>query len=379
MLAHFVHHLLAALVTPLLPYIRDEFALNYTQAGFLITAFNLSYGISQIPAGWLADRTNPRIILSLGVAGVALIGILISLSPTYIMLTVFLVLLGAAGGGYHPAAAPLVSASVQPQNRGRALGIHQIGGTGSFFVIPLIAAGIAGVLGWRGSFTAIAIPSLIFGIIFHLILGRLRYSRKAETETSVSQPEMPPAPGQLRRLWALITLSVSSVAILFTIVSFIPLYLVDHFGTTEETAAAMLALAYAGGLGGGLLGGYLSDRLGRVPIIVAVGLIGAPLIYLLNLTPFGLGLFVVFIIMGAVQHLGMPVAEAYIITHVSERRRSTMLGVYYFISRGGPGVIAPVLGYLFDNFGFYTSFTIAAAALVSITIVCGIFLRGSRD
>ena len=379
MLAHFGHHLLAALVTPLLPYIRDEFALNYTQAGFLITAFNLSYGISQIPAGWLVDHTNPRIMISLGVAGVAILGILVSLSPTYIMLTIFLVLLGAAGGGYHPAAAPLVSASVQPQNQGRALGIHQLGGTGSFFVTPLIAAGIAGVLGWRGSFTAIAIPSLIFGIIFHLILGRLQYNRKAGTETPVSQQEVPPAPGQLRHLLALITLSVSSVAILFSIVSFIPLYLVDHFGTTEETAAAMLALAYAGGLVGGLLGGYLSDRLGRVPIIVVVGLLGGPLIYLLNLTPFGLGLFAVFIIMGAVQHLGMPVAEAYIITHVSKRRRSTMLGIYYFVSRGGPGIIAPVLGYLFDNFGFNTSFSITAAAMVSITIVCGIFLRGSRD
>jgi len=374
-----VHHLLAALVTPLLPYIRDEFTLNYAQAGFLITAFTLAYGIGQIPAGWLADRTNPRIMISMGVAGVALLGILVSLSPTYIMLTVFLVLLGVAGAGYHPAAAPLVSASVQPQNQGRALGIHQIGGTGSFFVTPLVAAGIAGVLGWRGSFTAIAVPSLVFGVIFHLILGRLGYSRKAETEIPVSRQEAPPSPGHSRHLLALITLSVSGVALLFSIVSFIPLYLVDHFGTTEETAAAMLALAYGGGLGGGLLGGYLSDRLGRVPIIVAVGLIGGPLIYLLNLTPFGLGLFVVFIIMGAVQHLGMPAAEAYIITYVSERRRSTMLGVYYFVSRGGPGVIAPVLGYLFDNFGFYTSFTIAAAAMVSITLVCGIFLWGSRN
>ena len=379
MLAHFVHHLLAALVIPLLPYIRDEFALNYTQAGLLITAFNLAYGISQIPAGWLADRTNPRIMISLGVAGVAILGILVSLSPTYIMLAVFLVLLGAAGGGYHPAATPLIAASVQPQHRGRALGIHQIGGTGSFFVTPLIAAGIAGVSGWRGSFTAIAIPSLIFGAIFHLILGRLQYKRKAGTETHVGQPDLPPAPGHLRHLLALITLSVSSVALLFSIVSFIPLYLVDHFSTTEETAAVMLALAYAGGLGGGLLGGYLSDRLGRVPIILVVGLVGGPLIYLLNVTPFGLGLFAVFIVMGTIQHMGMPVAEAYIITHVSERRRSTMLGVYYFVSRGGPGIIAPVLGHLFDSFGFFTGFSIAAAAMVAITLVCGIFLWGSRN
>jgi len=35
------------------------------------------------------------------------------------MLDVFLVLMGLAGGDYHPAASPLISMSVEPGNRGR--------------------------------------------------------------------------------------------------------------------------------------------------------------------------------------------------------------------------------------------------------------------
>jgi len=50
-LAHFGHHLLVALLVPLLPYIRDDFVLDYSQAGWLVSAFTLSYGISQLPAG----------------------------------------------------------------------------------------------------------------------------------------------------------------------------------------------------------------------------------------------------------------------------------------------------------------------------------------
>ena len=55
MLAHFSHHLINALLQPLLPFIRDDFGLGYVQTGFIFSAFTLAYGVSQVPAGWLAD------------------------------------------------------------------------------------------------------------------------------------------------------------------------------------------------------------------------------------------------------------------------------------------------------------------------------------
>ena len=39
------------LIVPLLPFIRNYFALDYTQAGLVISAFTLSYGVGQLPAG----------------------------------------------------------------------------------------------------------------------------------------------------------------------------------------------------------------------------------------------------------------------------------------------------------------------------------------
>ncbi len=93
MLAHLGHHLLGqAILVPLLPFIRDEFTLDYTQAGWLVSAFMIPYGISQLPGGWIADRIGPRIVIAIGVSGVALFGLLVGLSPTYIIMIVFLVL-----------------------------------------------------------------------------------------------------------------------------------------------------------------------------------------------------------------------------------------------------------------------------------------------
>lgn len=367
-----------ALLTPLLPYIRNDFSLTYTQVGWLVLAYNLAYGISQLPAGWLADRIGPRIVLTIGVAGVAVVGLLIGLSPTYVTLALLLVLLGLAGGGYHPAAAPLVSASATPKNRGRALGFHQIGGTGSFFLAPLIAAGIASVLGWRGTFLAVSIPAIAFGIVFYVLLGQLRYTRQAKPEILASHTETPPTPGSRRRMVAFILLGITIMVLVYSTISFIPLFLVDHFGVAEGTAAAMLSLAYFGGLWAGPLGGYLSDRLGRVPVILAAGLIAGPALYLLNLVTFDMSLWVILIILGMAMHLGMPVVEAYIISHSSEQKRSTILGIYYLGSRGGPA-IAPLIGYLIDRYGFYTSFSVVGTAMVTVTLFCAVLLWGRRD
>ena len=76
--------------------------MTYAQTGWIVSAFSLTYGISNLPGGWLADRIGPRAVVTIGVAGVALAGILAALSVNMIMLALFLTLMGISGGGYHP-------------------------------------------------------------------------------------------------------------------------------------------------------------------------------------------------------------------------------------------------------------------------------------
>ena len=377
MLAHFGHHLHAALLVPLLPYIRDDFALDYTQAGVLISVFTIAYGISQLPAGWLADRIGRRILIGIGVSGVALCGILVALSPTHAILIACLVLLGIAGGGYHPSAAPIISESVDPQKRGRALGFHQIGGSVGFFLVPLMAVGTAAVLGWRGSFVVLAIPVIIFGVFLYWYLGRREHADIVINEVRDDIP-VKADKGGLRRLLPFLALSIAGQSVIFSVVSFLPLFAVDHLGVSAEIAAVFLSLAYSAGLWSGLLGGYLSDRFGAVPVMLVASLLAGPAIYLLNLVSYGWSIVLVVMIIGMCMDIRMPVSEAYVIGHTSERKRSTVLGIYYFASRGGPGIMTPVLGYLIDRFGFGNSFMVMGAVLLAVVLICALFLRANR-
>jgi predicted MFS family arabinose efflux permease len=376
-MAHTGHHIVSALLTPLLPFIRSDFSLDYTSVGVLVSAYSLSYGVSQIPAGWLADRFGPRIVLTYGVSGVALAGIIAGLSPFYLLLGGALILMGIMGGGYHPAASPLVSAAVEPRYRGRALGIHQIGGSLSFFSAPLIAAGLTAVLGWRGTFLSISIPTFIFGIVFYFLLGRLdnrQGSRKSPDVTA--QRGDGSALDSKRRVAAVLICGIVVMVLLFSTISFIPLYLVDAFGISGEKAAAMLAICLSGGLWAGPLAGFVSDRIQRnVPVILAAGFIGGPAVFLLNVIPYGWVFFGLLMIVGMSQNLNLPMVEAYVISNTSQKRRSTILGLYYFGSRGGTGVAAPIIGFLIDRYGFHTGFTLVAATIVGVTILCSFFMR----
>jgi MFS family permease len=48
------------------PYIHRALGLSYSQTGILLSAFAWSYGLAQIPAGVLIDRFGPRRILGIG-------------------------------------------------------------------------------------------------------------------------------------------------------------------------------------------------------------------------------------------------------------------------------------------------------------------------
>lgn len=389
--AHFAHHLLTSLPLPLLPFIRNEFALNYTQSTLVTSSFTLSYGFGQLPSGWLADRIGTRILILIGIVGVAIAGILVGFSSTYIMMLVFLSLMGFAGGGYHPAATPLISTSVGPEKRGRALGLHAMGGTGSYFLAPLIAAAIAANWGWRASFISLAFPTILFGFIFFVFLRRQIMMAK-ESGSGVAptvREEALPRPGYWKRLIVFMALTVIGGGVGFSAWGVVPLFMVDYFNVSEQTAASLMSIVFSAGLWASPLGGHLSDRIGRVPIIIITSIFGGFCLYLLNVVPYGLnigglyidglGIGLLLFFMGTVSFLRMPVAESYIMGQVPVRHRSTVFGIYYFAIQQSGGVFAPILGSFLDRYGFYATFTAAATVVFIMSGIAAFFLWGSDD
>jgi len=373
-LAHFTHHIVTAIAAPLLPLIRTSFALNYTQSGLLLSAFTISYGLGHLPAGWLSDRISPMIMIFVGIAGVAMAGVFFGLAPTFGLLVVANVLIGLTGSGYHPASSYLISKVTRPEQRGAALGVHVIGGSASYFLAPLLAGGIAVSLGWRGAYVALSIPALLFGVVLVVLLQRAAVQRGVSVQPTKTSSE----PRRSPRFWvwfgAFLVLTTTSGALIGSAIGFIPLMFVDSFGMREEAAAGLLALIFSGGLWVAPLAGYLSDRVGRLRLLLSAGVIAIPAVYFLPRISGAPGLYLVLILIGVFIFVRMPVSESFLYSHAPANRRSTLLGVYFLGGSLGGGVLTPVIGWLTDLYGFEQSFSLIALALLVTTVVCGTIL-----
>ena len=377
--AHATHHILTALPQPLLPYIQAEFGLNNASSAGVTSAFSLSSAAAQLPAGWAADRLGPAILITLGTAGVAIGGFAVGLSHTYVMLIVAMVFMGLMAGGYHPAATPLISASVPANLRGRALGIHLVGGNSSFFLAPIIAVTIATVWNWRGSFIAMAIPTFILGFFFYIYLTRRGGKAHVAAARSLQVDEKMPQPGYMRRLVAFLILMVIGGGAGASVNAFLTLYMVNELHVSKELAGMSLMIIYSSGLWAGPVGGYISDKIGSVKVIIVTGIIGGLIIFALNAVSWGFWLFGVLWVMGLVQAIRFPVTEVFIMNQTRAKNRSTVYGIYYSTMQYTGAIFAPVMGIFIDRFGYHTMFNFSAFAVTAVALVTAIFIWDAKD
>ncbi len=379
-LAHGAHHLITALHQPMLPYMQQEFKLDYTKVGAITSAFSISGGVSQIPSGWLADRMGPAYLITMGILGVAIGGLFVGLSTGYLLLLLALVFMGLMSGGYHPASTPLISMSVPVHQRGRAVGIHLTGGTGMFFATPILAGIIAGVWGWRGVYLTLAIPSAVFGFFFFFYLKN-RYGKARFEEMKKKQAEeRPPQPGYKRRLWAFMIMMVLGGGASATVHSFLTPFLVDVLGAPKQYAAMTPSLVFFWGFIGAPAGGYLSDKVGSAKVIITTDILSGLILFgLVAVDSFGPFLWAVLCILGIAQAIRFPVSEVFIMSQTPAKNRSTVYGIYYSTMQYTGAIFAPVMGYFLNIYGFHTMFKFSAYAVTAVAVITAFFIYDAKD
>ena len=374
--AHFAHHTSNSLLNPLLPLIRDTFALTYAQSGFAVSAYALSLGLSNGPIGLLADRIGSRTVIVVGLVLTGLVSVALAQAGDYGQLLILLLALGIISGTYHAPAAALIARSFSPRVRGSAMGFHITGGHLSFFAAPLLAAYLATTTGtWRTPYLWFAIVPVVLGVVLWLIASPDRQTR-AVGDVWAPFREIRTV---MRTIGPLVSLSVAFQVGISAMLAFLALYLVDARGISPGLAAAGFGFTQLVGVVGAPAGGWLSDRLGRrTPILISLGLIG-PSVYLLTLVPNEL-LVIPLTVFGLAFSMRGTATEVLVMDTAPAERRGAVLGAYYLAAQPIGGIATPIFGAIAGLTGIATAYSGVGLLLVAMSIIAVLTGRGlSQD
>ena len=131
------------------PLIRDQFALSNAQLGMLFSAFFWTYTPSQLPAGWLAERLDPRRVLAAGLAIWGVATALMGLATGFLMLLILRVMLGLGESVMYPASFKILARDALDEQKGRANGFLAAGLLCGSAFGTLVGGLLMAWFGWR--------------------------------------------------------------------------------------------------------------------------------------------------------------------------------------------------------------------------------------
>jgi len=358
---HAVHDTYTAFLAPLLPAFIANLALSRTEAG-LLSVFMQGPSLLQPFIGHLADRVNLRYLVILSPAVTAAMMSLLGAAPGYGVLALFLMAAGLSSASLH-SVAPVMAGNLSGRSLGRGMGFWMVGGELGRVLGPIVIVSAVRLLGLEGT------PWLMIGGFW---ASAVLYVRLEDVSTQPGNAGQGLPWRQALRSMGPLLLPLTGVVVarLFmvrSLTTYLPIFLSEE-GADLWLAGASLSLLEAGGVVGALLGGAVSDRLGR-RLVLFISMLTTPLLTFAFLTIDSWPKFLLLPLMGFTALSVTPVIMALVQESFPENR-ALANGVYMSLSFVlGSGVVV-ALGVMGDLFGLRLAFTASAVvALVGLPLV----------
>jgi len=272
--AHFVSHYYILLLAPLLPFVRADYGVSYTEIGLALSAFNIVSTVFQTPVGFLVDWLGARILLIggllIGAGAFAVAGLV----DSFWVLVAMFGLAGVGNAVYHPADYALLSQHVPAQNIGRAFSVHTFAGMLGSALAPPTLLTMQNLWGWRVAFVGAAIIGLAAAALVAFIRDNgapvhpAPAPARAAKQADAGGWRLLMAPAILLNLMFFMLLAMISGGIYnYSVVAFGALY-----GTPVGTANGALTGNLLFSSIGVLIGGWLVGRTSRHAAVAGLGL-----------------------------------------------------------------------------------------------------------
>lgn len=242
--------------------------------------------VGAVVFGMLADRYGRRPVLMANILSFSVIELACAFAPSLAALLVLRGLFGLAMGGEWGVGAALAFETLPREGRGVFSGILQEG----YAVGSILAAGLYALLfhwiGWRGLFVVGSLPALL---VFY-VQARVEESPawlegRAKRRSQTAVEERSAKAGELTRLRQFLPTFFFLVLLMTAFMSFshgtqdvYPTFLGTQAHLSPRIVGLIGVLYGFGSIGGGIVFGALSEKLGRKRAIVTAALLAIPVI-----------------------------------------------------------------------------------------------------
>ena len=362
---HVWSDLFFALLVPLLPFIKEDMGLSFTQVGMLRSVFSGASAILQVPAGLLAESAGEFWMLILGNVWVSAGLVAMAMAPVFLVLLLVSGVAGLGGGTQHPLASSMVSRAYDDRGRATAVGTVNFAGDLGKMLAPLVAGLIAVRFGWRETFLIVGISGLIFMIASMFTRRSVDIGRPVATAEGTVKAESGDNSGA--RLGGFITLSgvgVLDSAVRTSALVFLP-FVMDAKDMGPGQISAMLFLLFGGGAIGKFVCGWLGDRMDTISLIWATKGLTALLLVASLATPVLL-MAPMMVLIGIGLNGTSSVLYATVADLVPPDRRARFYGFFYTTNEIGTVAAPLAYGLVADIFSLNTTMLVMGIATAAI-------------
>jgi MFS family permease len=337
-----------------------------------VAAFGLAKALTNLAAGGLAERAGRRRLLILGWLLALPVPLLIGLAPSWGWIVAANLLLGANQGLAWSMTVIMKIDLAGPARRGLALGLNEsagyLGVAAAAFVTGALAASAAPrTVVWVGAALVAGLGTLISVLFVRDTGAHMAHEQRAHGEAP-SKPLLRTALAQAS-LRSPVLRTCSQAGLVNNLNDALawglaPLYLAGH-GAGAGAIAAVAALYPAVWGAGQILTGWLSDHVGRKPLIATGMAVQAGALGLLAAGggSVGSGLAAA-ALLGAGTALVYPTLIAAVSDAVTPVERAAVVGVYRFWRDSGFVLGALIAGFVADALGI-------AGAIVLVAVLTG--------
>lgn len=179
------------------PYIQDDLGWTEADYGYIVTAFQVAYGIGMLVCGRMLDRLGSKLGYSIAIIVWSLGAMLHAAVRSVTGFGAARAVLGLGEAGNFPAAVKVIAEWFPKRDRAYATGLFNSGTTIGAIIAPIIVTAITLEWGWRWAFIITGLLGFIWVVAWWLIYKSPEKNPKvnaAELAYIREQPENPESP-----------------------------------------------------------------------------------------------------------------------------------------------------------------------------------------